>query len=139
MLAENIRDVSAEMIQQLAKNLRVSLSRGPSADTLEISITSTDSDLRRAARVVDALARQYALGQNAKLAFLAEQRCRDARDAAEAAVALRPYVLHLEKESGDVARRGLEVAARLGIGEVGPVAARMLRDPKQTADRKSVV
>jgi hypothetical protein len=85
LLAENVGDVSAENIEGLAKNLQVSLSRGSTADTLEVSITFTDSDARRAVRVVNSLARQYAAEANAEFASLAGQPCRDVRDAAEVA------------------------------------------------------
>ena len=85
LLKENVANVSAEMIQRLGENLQVSLSRGSSADTLKVSIASTDSEPRRAVRMVNSLARLYAGDQNAKFASLAGQSGQNARDAAEAA------------------------------------------------------
>ena len=82
---EDVANISAEMIERLGQTLQVSLSSGSSADTLEVSITSADSEPRRAARVVNTLARLYVDDQNAKLVSLAGQSGRDARDAAEAA------------------------------------------------------
>lgn len=82
---ENLPHVSAEIIQRLGENLQVSLGPASAPDTLQVSITSTDSDPHRAVQVVNALARQYADDRNAKFASLAAQPCRDARDAAEAA------------------------------------------------------
>jgi capsular polysaccharide biosynthesis protein len=85
LMAKNGPDVSEEMIRQLGENLQVSIDAGPAAETMEVSITSTDSDPLRAARVVNALARQYVGDANEKFAALAGQPGRDAREDVEAA------------------------------------------------------
>ena len=85
LLEEDIDDVSDELVQRISADLQVAFRHGSSADALEVSITSTDSDPHRAVRMVNTLARQYAGRQNARFASLAGESCRDARDATEAA------------------------------------------------------